>query len=180
MNMTKELIPVQNLSGMSAIFARGFITCYIDGAERLRECQEAGLAAVKEFETDISVSYISTLTRKLRAAGVIIQEKRGRSFYLSDGPNIDEFLEFIGDNPDYGTRLTGTEDEDTVRAQAYGHLEEHGAILSRIDNQIPKAAYKMLIKKFQAGELNLAFIKADLPAGVKYNGTTHKIEVLDA
>lgn len=169
-----------NLTGIGAIFARGFMEMYATQERRLRECQEAGQALVEELEETISVPYISKISRLLVEAGIVGRTKVGRKFYVTDGINLKDFLDFLEEDPDYGTRMRGTQDDDRARLVVFDHLEEHGSVRSTGEQRIPKAAYKALMKKVMSGELDIVIVKPGLVGGFKYNGSTHKAVPADA
>lgn len=174
-----ELAQITNLGGIGAVFARGFMEMYETQERRLRQCQEGGQALVEELDSTISVPYISKISRLLTEAGVVGRTKVGRKFYVTDGKNLNDFMDWMNDNPDWGSRLTGSQDDDLQRLKVLEHLDEHGCVLSTADNRIPKAAYKLLMQKVQAGTLDIVFVKTGLPMGVKHKGSTHRAVPLD-
>lgn len=176
----KDTAPVMALNGIGAIFARGFMEMYATKERRLRECQEAGMAAVVELGETISVPYISKISRMLVEAGIVGREKVGRKFYVTDAPHLNDFLDFLEESADYGTRMRGTQDDDRARLAVFEHLEEHGSVRSTGEQRIPKAAYKMLMQQVQSGELDIVIVKTGLVGGFKYNGATHKSVPADA
>lgn len=169
MNVTKQ---VTGLSGVSAIFVLGFVNALDEGETKLRACQDAGLQLVKDLDGVISVPYISKLSRLLVDAQIVKRSKQGRSYVVGQGPDYDLFIQFLDENPDYGTRLKGSMEQDAVRARALDHIDQRGSVRSTKDQRIPPAAYKKLIEMVREGELDLIFVKPELKAGVKYDGQT--------
>lgn len=179
--MNAKLRPLTSLNGITAIFVRGFVEAFDAGEQTLRGCQDAGLALVQELGGAISVPYISKLSRSIRDADVVVQSKVGRNYVLGASDNLEEFMTFLENDPDYGTRLKGTKEQDDQRGKALDHLKEHGAILASYDEDklLPPAAFKMLMQMVREQKLDLVFMKRDAVAGVKHNGTTHRISSLD-
>lgn len=178
--MNAKIKPITSLTGITAIFVRGFVEAFTDGEQTLRGCQDAGLTLVQELGGAISVPYISKLSRSLSEAEIITRSKLGRNYIVGAGPNLEEFVLFLEGEEDYGTRLKGTALQDEQRGRAMDHLEEHGAILASYDDdaRLPPAAFKMLMQMVKEEKLDIAFIKRDAVAGVKHNGTTHRIKPL--
>ena len=166
---------------MPSIFIRGFMNAFDSGERSLRKCQDSGLALVEELGSTISIPYISKLSRLLDEADILTRAKSGRSYIVGPNDNLEGFMMYLDSHPDYGTRLKGTAEHDEQRGQALDHLEAHGAILASYDEDkmLPPAAFKMLMLMVKEQKLDLAFIKRDAVAGVKHNGTTHRITALD-
>lgn len=176
-----DLLPVTQLNGLGAIAARAMVEYFLEVEDSsLRGIQSAAIDVGREdFEQDISVPTVSRVARMLKQAKVFEGSKVGRVHHIRKGKNLQDFYDYLQKAEDYGTRLTGTVEDDAQRILAYKMLDERGAVKSTVENQIPKAAYKMLMQKFLVGEVDIAFIKRGLPAGVKYHGSTIKIEALD-
>jgi hypothetical protein len=179
--MNVKLRKVTALTGMPAIFIRGYMIAFDDGERSLRKCQDAGRTLVEELGATISIPYISKISRMLEDAEVLVKSKAGRSYIVGSNDNLEDFREFLDTHPDYGTRLKGTAEQDEQRGKALDHLKEHGAILASYDEDqmLPSAAFKMLMQMVKEQKLDLAFIKRDAVAGVKHNGTTHRITALN-
>jgi len=160
------------LTPASAIFIRGFMDCYREGERSLLKCQTAGLDRLRSHGSDMAVTTISKRSRLMRDAGVMSARRVKGKFMLTDGDTLDEFLEFLDTDAEYGTRLTGSAEQDDQRAIALGHMQEHGSIRSTEDSRIPSAAYKVLMQKVKAGELDLVFVESGLKGGFKKDGTT--------
>lgn len=176
--MNKFYSELTQLTGISSIYVRGFMDQFQEGSRSLRECQENGVAAVKEFNASISVATISKRARLLADADVVPRRRAKGKYILSEGENLAMFLDFLDENTDYGTRMSGSAEQDVERGKAYDHIETHGALRSTPESRIPAAAYKMLMQQVKEGKLDIAFIKSGLKGGVKYNGTTELIRPL--
>jgi len=165
------------LSGISSAFIRGYMEEYIrDGSSnRLRDCQEAGVKAVELLDKTIAIPTVSKRSRLLVDAGVVVRRKVGRSYVQSDGPNIDRFIQFLDKTPDYGTRISGSAEEDQQRTDAYAKIEDYGAIRVNGNNRIPTAAFKMLMGLVTSGKLDVVFLKPETVMGVKHDGQTNRI-----
>lgn len=182
-----DLLPIVRLNNKSAAVARGFIEHHIEtGETALRKCQEAGAAHGKLIGADVSPALCSKVAGQLKKAHVINSRRVSGHFYIEPGENFDEFVEFLESELDYGTRLTGTHDEDMQRFSVLKILEDHGAIRAHaIDSPIPRKGYSKLQELVNAGELEIIFVRKGLVAGVKHKGETHRVpyysnqEVLD-
>jgi hypothetical protein len=180
--MNVDLDFVMNLSGMRAMFIRGFLEYFDEQLQTkgkktvfLRECQDAGKALVEEQGGDISVPYISKLSRYLVDAEIVTRSKQGRKFICGKGKNCDEMLELLDGL--YGTRLKGDFEDDALRTMYLNYVERHGSIRSTPEGRIPTSVYKMFMKMVRDGELDLVVMKPKIKGGVKYNGKTEIIDV---
>jgi len=173
---------LMGLSGISSVFVRGYMTEYHQrsfdkpGAVKLRDCQDAGVKAVEDLDGTISVPTVSKRSRLLVDAGVVSRRKVGKSYVQGDGPNVDQFLKFLDQDEDYGTRLVGSVEEDDQRNAAWNILEEQGAIRVNAENRLPTPAFKMLMGLVNSGKLDVVFVKPETVMGVKNNGKTYRIE----
>lgn len=172
-----ELAVPKSYAGVNAIFARGFTEYYLlqdrEKPVSLRECQDAGLAAVKSFDQTMSVTYISKIARQLKEAGIFSGRKEGRRYFLTDGPLIEDWENFLFENEDYGSRLTGNAEQDDQRMTILQIIEDEGAIRANgVDSPIPSAAYKLLSRKVKEGLLDIVFVEPELVVGVKHEGKT--------
>lgn len=130
---------------------------------------------MEDMEKTISIPTVSKRSRLLVDAGVVTRKKQGRVYTQNDGENLNRFLDFLDQDEDYGTRVTGNAEEDQQRTDAWNLIEEHGAVRTDKDHRLPVAAFKMLMKYANNGELDVVFVKPGLTLGVKYDGTTHRI-----
>lgn len=170
---------ITNMTGIAAVFVRNFMEAFFDGEQKLFECQTAGKAAVVEAGTDMSDTYLSSLSRRLTNADVISKVKQGRSWLVRPGANTDDFQNFLESNEDWGIMVQGTVQDLEDKARVLDDLNEHGAVRGGGDNLIPRAAFKQLMVQVKEGKLDIVFVKAGLPMGVKHEGETHRIHYVD-
>lgn len=158
-----------DLTGKAAVFARGFMEYFSDRLEEgktsvpLRECQEAGAAKVSELGDEISVAYISKIAREMGKDKLFNKVKRGRSFFLEEGEDTDEFMIWIDDRPDeWGSDLNvDAMKELRDREQIIEYMKKYRGIVIKSDDPLPKAMYSFLMKKFTEGKLKLSFTYAE-------------------
>jgi len=167
------------LTGKAAVFVRGFMEFYdkqVKDSDTLRGCQEAGLQAVKDLGDDISVAYISRLARDLANEKVIAKTKKGRRFFLRDAEYTDEFLDWMEENPAWGTDLNADAmNEITERMELLDFLEDNHAILINKDRPIPKAQFRLLMKMFSEGKMSMAYVPSELPVFIKLEGKAVRV-----
>jgi hypothetical protein len=171
------------LTGKAAVFVRGFMEFYdkqVAGSDTLRGCQEAGLQAVKDLGDDISVAYISRLARDLANEKVIAKSKKGRRFFLRDADYTDEFLDWLEQNPVWGMDLNpDAMGEITERMELLDFFDSNRAVLINKDRPVPKAQFRLLMKLFNEGKLNMAYVASDLPVFVKVKGKAVRVVELN-
>lgn len=158
---------VMNHTGKAAVFVRGFMTKFRDLSEdnkqiALRVCQNAGLAMVNELGENISVPYISKLARELSDEGVIGKSKQGRKYFMKKTDKTDIFLDWLDDHPDWGVDMqvedtTGIED----KMEIVKILKKNKGLVIYASEPLPKTQYGFLMKKFNEGKLDMAFVLAD-------------------
>lgn len=155
------------LSGKAAVFARGFMEYFADQLEEgkpavpLRDCQEAGAAKVGELGEEISVPYISKIAREMGKDKLFKKVKRGRSFFLEEADDTNEFLVVVVTN-NWGTDLNvDAMREVRQREEILAYMKKNRAIEIYSDDPLPKAQYSFLMKKFNEGKLKLAFTYVD-------------------
>lgn len=156
---------VKALGGKAAIFVRGFGEYMLAKAEKgvykatLRQAQDAGLSAVTSRGDSISIPYISQLSGRLEKEGFYSKQRVGKSFNIVfDDDQLDK-MEALLDG-DYGTEALAREltvEDLKHRTAVIRHIEEHEGVVIRHDNPVPKAAYKVLLDRFNKGELIMGF-----------------------
>ena len=167
---------ITTLQGKAAVFIRGFMEAFDTGVS-LRDCQEAGKRAVEDLGDNISVPYISNLSRALDDENIIKKFKVGRKYFVKPGPGYQDFVEWWDAHEDFGLSLTQVIGVDVVQARhsLQEHIDANGGVLIRAENMLEKDVYKYLMTKFRSGELNIAYIRSGYDAGVKFEGKTHKL-----
>lgn len=157
---------VTSLNGKSAVFIRGFIEYLMEpGNEtKLRKAQEAGQQAVIELNEDISVQYISKMSKLLQEEGIVSKSREGRHFMLSPGKNLHPFNQFLEDNPTWGTSTKRelNEDQISARSEFLDTMKNVGLIRIEASDPLDKAAYAVAQEKFKAGDYDMVFIRSDL------------------
>lgn len=169
-----------DLTGKSAIVARGIVEHYLSGETKLRKCQEAAIELADELGVVIEgTSTTSVVGRLLRDAEVFQQldpkEKR-TGYFLYPDRRLQEFTTFLEENIDYGTRIKGSHAEDMQRLSLLQHLETQGAVrANNVTNKIPPKAYKLLAEKMMRGELDVIYVAPGTVVGVKHDGETKRV-----
>lgn len=158
---------VMDHTGKAAVFIRGFMTKFNSLTDEgkqvaLRVCQNAGLDAVNELGENISVPYISKLARELSDEGVIGKKKQGRKYFLKPTDKTDAFLDWMNEHSDWGADMqvedtTGIED----KMEIVKILKKHKGLVIYASDPLPKVQYGFLMKKFNEGKLDMAFVMAD-------------------
>lgn len=165
---TKRLLSrVTVKSGRAAVFIRSMVEtvkAYGSKPLPLRTAQAKALETVQSQGSDLSISYLSNLSRTLTDASVLRKSRDGKKFYLERGPLFHHMTDFLDEHPDWGT----VADEGVVdvgdRATVLDHLIDHGSIRVTSEARLPKAAWTLVWDKFNAGELDLVFIEPDAVA----------------
>jgi hypothetical protein len=165
---------------VAAIFVRGYVETFVDGEVTLRGCQDGGVFLVKEYGGDISIPYVSKMSRLLDDAEVVRRTKKGRSYVVGRSDFTDDFIEYLTAHPEFGSRIKGTQEQEDLRIQVIEHLELHGSVRSTEEHRIPGPAYKYLAQQVREGQLDVIFVQAGLKAGVKYNGRTIECPTFEA
>lgn len=158
---------ITTLNGKSAVFVRGFIEyCLEPGTPTpaLRKAQEAGMEAVNELNEDISMPYISKLSKLLQEEQVVFKSRAGRHFELFPGRNLDNLSTFLTENPTWGTSTKREDSADQIQARSEFLDEMKNVGLVRIEAHTPlnKAAYAIAQQKFKAGEYDMVFIRSNV------------------
>jgi hypothetical protein len=174
--MNTNFPEIESMSGKDAVFIRGFMQAFFEGDDSLRQCQEAGKAAVEQLDDIISVPYISKLSKVLVTSRIITKRKVSRHYVLSKSSLADDFQAFLEERPYWGGSLTGKEQDPIDRKALLDHLDEYHCVRSTVDHQLPKAAYALMMQKFKKGQYDIAFIPAGAKAGVKVDGMTYPIK----
>lgn len=154
------------LNGKSAVFVRGFVEHLMEpGADaKLRKAQEAGQSAVLELGEDISVQYISKMSKLLQEEGIVTKTREGRHFHLSPGRNLHPFVQFLENNAAWGTSTKRelTETQITARSEFLDEMKNVGLVRIEANDPLDKAAYQVAQEKFKSGDYDMVFIRADL------------------
>lgn len=154
------------LNGKSAVFIRGFMEYLLEPGNdpKLRKAQEAGQQAVAELGDEISVQYISKMSKLLQEENIINKTREGRHFTTTPGKNLHPFMQFLEDNPTWGTSLKRelSEDQITARSQFLDEMKNIGLVRIEADHPLDKAAYAVAQEKFKAGDYDMVFIRADV------------------
>lgn len=162
--------------GRNAIVARATVEAFLTGETKLRRVQEMAVEYSAEYGLILPEgknSIISRTGRWLRDAGVFLQfEKRTTKGYtLEPGGRLKEFSEFLEENPDYGTRLTGDISEELGRGALIDHLKEYGSVRANAtSNKIPPKIYKLLAERMAAGELDVIYVPRGAVVATKHKG----------
>lgn len=164
------------LTGKGAVFVRAFMETFEPNVS-LRECQDAGRVAVEELGEDISVAYISNLARKLTIHHIVDKRKEGRKYFLIRSDHTNDFLDWLQDNPRWGVdlNLDGLVEVEQ-RDELLNFLDERHSVLISAKHPLPKAQYRLLMKQFSEGKLDMAFVHTGLPMGVKVEGKTVRVK----
>ena len=165
-----EMQNTTNQTGKAAVFIRGFMEHFQEQWEKnpkpvpLRACQDAGAAAVADLGDEISVAYISKIGRELAADKVIKKSKKGRNYFVEPSEWTDSFwVDFLpGWGENWGKELNPDAiNEMHERDQIIKFVKKHRGVVIYQDQQLPKAMYSYLMKKFNEGKLKLAFLMPD-------------------
>lgn len=168
-----------NLTGKAAVFVRGFMEAFEENTS-LRLCQEAGKAATEELGDEISIAYVSRLARDLSTDRIVGKVKKGRSYFLTKSVHTDAFLEWLKIHDDWGRDLENAGVSEAIaRSRIVEHLDTYGGVRIVSKRPIDKAQFKLLMKNFQAGELELAFVEPG-KGRIRLEGKTYKIRELGA
>lgn len=170
---------IQRMSGKGAMFIRAFMEAFYDGERGLRQCQEAGQLAVKEDGSEISIPYISKLSKTLVAEHIVGRRKVGRHYMVTDSNFTQEFKDFLEEHETWGLDANTGEQDFLDRVSVSAHMSKYHGIRSSNTNLIPRSGYKMLMEGVKAGRYDLAFIPAGVAAGVKVDGKTFAIKPLE-
>lgn len=173
---------VQRLGGKAAVFVRGVML--FDESNKLRDHQEAGLAAVRELGEEISIPYVSKLTALMGAAGILDKERKGRSFTVSPGVAYDDFTKWIDENFEWGTSIEDLPDDQTIleRSTFLDQINHDGAVRLSNDHPLGKSAYSLAREKFATGEYDMVFIKRewDVMAVHPNHQTEHEVTYISS
>lgn len=158
---------ITSLNGKSSVFIRGFIEYCLDPGTPtplLRKAQEAGQAAVNEHGEEISVQYISKLSKLLQEEQVVFKSRAGRSFELFPARNLTSLGEYLTKNPTWGTSTKRelTDEQISARSQFLDDMATHGHVRIQSDQPLDKAAYQVAIDKFKQGKYDMIFIDANI------------------
>ena len=162
-----KVTQIKDLGGKAAVFVRGFGEFLLDLDEKginkvlLRKAQEAGLQAVIDKGEVMSIPYVSQLSGRLDQEGYFDKARIGKSYNCTfNEAQLDKFFDLL-DETDYGTdvgagdmNIQDMKDRNGILA----HLEEFEGVVIHKARPLPKAAYKLLIDKFNKGELVMAFV----------------------
>jgi hypothetical protein len=164
------------MTGKAAVFARGFMSVFGQNVP-LRECQDAGKALVEELGEEISVAYISNLSRDMHKDGIFSKRKVGRRYFLKSADFTNDFIDFLAENPEWGNDvIPDSMLEVQQRTDIIDFLDENHSVLIHHKRQMSKASYAVLQKRFKAGQLMMAFIEPGGKAGVKIDGVTYVLK----
>jgi hypothetical protein len=158
---------IWNLSGKAAVFARGFMEHYQNREDdkkpiTLRECQEAGAQAVADLGDEISVAYISKLGREITKSKIVGKVKTGRNYYLVEDEETDNFFADLELYENWGKDLNPDAMEElTQRTEIIEYMKKFRGVVIEAGNQLPKAQYSFLMKKFNEGKIKMAFMYED-------------------
>lgn len=150
-------------SPKAQVFARGFAEyAELGMPAKLRDCQNAGADAIRELGEQLSVPYISKLTKNLEALGVVEKVRVGRGFVVHPGPKWQDFIDFLPTSS-FGLSLEVTlPDEDVIeRSGMIDYLTGHDGVRISNSRPLPKAGYRVLIERFKEGKLDMVFVKSD-------------------
>ena len=164
-------------TGKAAVFIRGFMEHYYQGNTSLFDCQAAGKQATLDAGDELSIPYISKLSRALVADGIVERYKVGAKYFNRDGEHTEDFKEFLAEHEDWGLLVTGTVRDLQERNDVLDLIEEHGAVRGGGDNLIPRSAFSVLMKMVNEGKLDIVFVKSGARMGVKHKKETHNIRV---
>lgn len=171
---------ITDLNGKGAMFVKGYMDAFYSGTRKLRDLQEAGKLLIEDEGGEVSVPYMSKLSRMLVEAKIVTRDKEGRSYVSAPGKYAEEFQEFLATHEMWGTTLKGTWDDAVDKMTILEELEERGAVRGDYEHRIPRAAYKLLQAKVMAGELDIMFVKPGVDvATVGYNGKNRRIHSHD-
>lgn len=172
---TTKLTKVKHLSGKAAVFVRGFGEYLLEldeagvGKAKLRVAQERGLAAVQAQGETMSVPYVSQLSGRLDMEGYFDKHRMGKSYTITfTETQLDKFFDLL-DGTAYGTEAKSidyTVEDMKHRNGIIEHLEEHEGVTIHSTRPLPKAAYKLLMDRFNKGELVMAFVSATNDQGM--------------
>ena len=164
-------------TGKAAVFVRGFMEHYYNGNTALFDCQAAGKQATLDAGDELSIPYISKLSRALVSDGIVERYKVGAKYFNRDGEHTAAFKEFLAEHEDWGLLTTGTVQDLRDRNGVLDEIEAHGAVRGGEGNLIPRSAFSTLMKMVNEGKLDIAFVKSGATMGVKYKKETHIIKV---
>lgn len=181
---------LKKLNNKSAIIARGIMDYFeseADDYSKLRSCQAAALEYARELGADISgTSLTSKVGKMMRDAGVFKQfggkPKRGEGYTLVPGKNFDEFSNFLDENKDFGTSLSGqvTMSQIRARTEVMDHFDKHGAY--RINGEthpVPSYTYNFLRSMLNEGKLDVVFVLPKTVVAIKHQQQTVKVGYWD-
>lgn len=161
----KPLANLTTKTGKAAVFIRGFLTYMteqpVGHAISFRQSQQAGLDLVQSLGEDISVPYISNLSRVLVDRGIVSKQRVGRKFVVVRSDKFDLMCDFLEEHETWGTTIEAEDDVHTIEARSIvlNHIEYNGSLRLKSANRIPRKAWQVVWDKFQAGELDLIFIE---------------------
>lgn len=161
-----------NISGLankaprSQVFTRAFMEATKKNTS-LRGCGGVGREAVEEQGLQIDDREISRLTRDLGKMGVIEKVRKGRSFVVEQGPNYEDYFEWLENEAPEGWGEEARDTREEERMEAYRRVVEEGeSLISKEGNRIPYGAFGYLMRAVQDGELELAFYPAGARLGI--------------
>ena len=179
MSMNVKFPEIQRMSGKGAMFIRAFMEAFYDGERGLRQCQEADQTAVKDDGGEISIPYISKLSKTLVAERIVGRRKVGRHYTVTESNFTQDFKDFLEEHDRWGLDANTNEQDFSDKVSVMAHLKKYHCIRSTNDNLIPRSGYKMLMEAVKAGKYEIAFIPAGVAAGVKVDGKTFAIKPLE-
>lgn len=178
---------LDKLTPKARVFARGFVTHMLTNITdpsigvALRKCQDAGNAAIIDQEETISVPYISKLTNQLEASGAIIKVRRGKHFHVVPGaPSVwADTIAKIEEG--YGETMEELVSDEVVQARStiIDYMKHNLGVVIDSARPLDRVRYQVLIEKFKAGKLKMAFYDADCRAMIADPDTNvHKLHEL--
>lgn len=166
---TIKVTKIKDLGGKAAVFVRGFGEYLLELDEKginkvlLRKAQEAGLQAVIDKGEVMSIPYVSQLSGRLDQEGYFDKARIGKSYNCTfNEAQMDKFFDLL-DGTDYGVDVGTAElsiQDMKDRNAILEHLTEHEGVVIYKERPLPKAAYKLLIDKFNKGEVVMAFVSS--------------------
>jgi len=168
------MIEITKLNGKAAVFVRGVVDYMHEhpvASQTLRGAQEYGAQRVKDLGEDISVPYISKLSKTMQDEGIFIKKRSGRKFVIDEGQNFWNFDQWLqNENSEWGLSTKRELSVASIENRAYflDTMKERGYWRITADEPLDKAAYAIAQQKFKSGQFDIVFIDRDADMNVVY------------
>lgn len=164
-------------TGVAAVFVRGYLQAFLDGETWLKPAVQRGLDLVHENDGQISMAYVSKLTRRAHESGYLEKYKHGKGYKIrsiiespkgvdADDDNSNDFSQ--DSSVKIKTLLDSSfglsvDPDILARSRALDLIEEKNITAFRLSKarKIPAYLFKLLMQRFNGGQYHMILVEHD-------------------